>query len=105
MKKIHGGIILVFLNFIIAILTINVTANQNFNYDASVYEDSKKLYLYGGLDGCGYEISNLNLNSEYKYLYLENYGTFKNITLKNCLIKAVFVYDNQYGTYENVTII
>lgn len=82
---------------------IKIQRNLNFCYFE--FKMPYKLYLYGGLDGCGYEISNLNLNSEYKYLYLENYGTFKNITFKNCLIKAVFVYDNQYGTYENVTII
>lgn len=63
-----------------------------------------KVYLYGAFDGVGHTISNLKLDSSFKYFYLENYGTFVNVVFKNCDITSIFKIESGYGGYTNVSI-
>lgn len=63
-----------------------------------------KVYLYGAFDGVGHTISNLKLDSSFKYFYLENYGTFVNVVFKNCEITSIFKMESGYGEYINVRI-
>lgn len=63
-----------------------------------------KVYLYGAFDGVGHTISNLKLDSSFKYFYLENYGTFANVVFKNCEITSIFKMESGYGEYINVRI-